>query len=270
VLEGDWGRETLGLDAFASAMSPDRPAAFEPFGSFAGLTKSDVARGVAAWQVVARGPLRLAVLANESASQGPAALGAVGRWVLPGPSARCPADAPGEPRAGHDEVRAEQEKGRGPSHAFIGLPLGKGTDARQVGDVLRALFDGPANISDGAVHGIDQTKVSARIVGAPPALALVVEAPEDHLSDAEKTVTDLLLRVGRGEVTDDTVSHAIAESFTDAERRWSDPRQRALAVAIGHDPGASFAPPRVDLARFRAWAKTAAVDARLTVVEARR
>ncbi len=268
ILERDWGSNASGLDVLAMALAPDHPTEVEPFGSFSSATRVDAARGAAAWQVLVDGPLELVVLDNESPTQSDAALAVVGRWALPvskGTHARCPERAPSEAHVAHEVLHDDDVTG-GLSRTFVALPVGKGTEARSMGAVVAALFEGDTSPASAALRSIENAHATARLVGADAAVVIRIDAPDDKLSDAEKAVTDMIVKTG-SDVPDDALRRAIDVALQAEERRFADPRERALALLAS--PTASLAPKRVDLAAFRAWARATALEAKLTTVEVR-
>ncbi len=259
-LERRWGRETLGLVPLAAGLSPEHPSMLEPLGSFAQISRGDAERSARRWRSLGSSGLSLAVLGNVEERQGTLVGKTVGRW-LTGPSeASCKHLAPG-PRSGRTEVH-----GTGGGHSawlMIGIP----TDRSGSGRVARELLDGEsaASLSRPALASVPGARARAWVT-ASGQLVVTVQAPDELIDASEKIMTELLGRLGRGEIVEPSLK-AAAEAADDEERdRLSDPRERLRRLLFGGEL-ALKSQKGPDLSqRFKAFAQKTLSDRRWIVV----
>src|SRR5207253_3553799 len=79
------------MNALAAALVPGHPSWLAPLGSWEGLAKAGVEGASLRWAALTGGPVRLAVLANESQEQAEDAARVLDRWLVRTPQPRaCP------------------------------------------------------------------------------------------------------------------------------------------------------------------------------------
>ncbi|WP_394838900.1 hypothetical protein LVJ94_18585 [Pendulispora rubella] len=262
------------LVALSNGIVPGRPSWFSPSGSLEALARaSDGALGTRASGLRA-GPMRVAVLANESPAQGAAAARAVDRWVprrASGDARACPTPSePPPPRPGTywlDPTGSPEQAGQ----AWLALPLPRGDEKSvQLARFFALALDG----EDGLLaRGLGRPGLarswSATVVGPARGSALVVRiASADGALDGAVAQTRVLLDRLRQRGLDEADRQRAAAARTRAEQRaLLEPHGRLLALfrdALGHDRDA---PPPLDA--LRSFAATVLRDDALVIVAAR-
>ncbi|HLK37302.1 MAG TPA: hypothetical protein VKU41_11160 [Polyangiaceae bacterium] len=265
------------LSALANVLAPGHPSWIQPTGTSVGLSYASAAAiGMRAASLRA-GPLRVAVLANESDAQADAAVRAVDRWVArrPGEARSCPTPptlAPARPGT----YAVDLEPGALPE-VLLAAPLPPGDEgARAAAVTLAAVLDGPDGMLSRAMgapgateptgHGIARTS-GATVLGDTHAPALVVRltAPDATLDAAVAQTRALLDRLRQGALREEDRLRAVGAIARSRLALSLDPRSRAIALWRG-DPSAPGAP---SLDALRAFASTALRDDNLVIVAAR-
>jgi hypothetical protein len=264
--------EGRAMSALASALSPGHPSWLAPFGAWEELASASVEATSVRWSALAGGPLRLAVLANDSEQQIDLAARTLDRWLVRGMdgSRGCPAaEAPGIPKSGTVQVTLPSSSPVW--QALLGFPVPPpGTMEGAFGELTLAGLSGPEGWLVRATGAASlAATVQARLVGGPRAAALVIDvrAPEATLDAAVAQIRALLQRLRQGAVTpaDFERSQALRD-------RWDldaslDPRRRLITVWREPRPP----PPAVPLSieGWRAWVANTLSDEKLVVVIAK-
>jgi hypothetical protein len=265
--------EGRAMSALANALVPGHPSWLAPFGAWEEVSTAGVDAASLRWSTLTGGPLRVAVLANESEEQIDLAARTVDRWLvrhLDGPKACPPVEPPGAAKSGTVQVTLPAS----PSpvwQALLGFPVPpQGTAEGAMGELTLAGLSG----SDGwLVRATSASTLAAtaqaRLVGGSRAAALVIDvrAPEATLDAAVAQVRALLQRLQQGAIgaADFTRSQALRE-------RWEleaslDPRRRL--IRLWRDPRPPAPAPPLSLEGWRAWAANTLTDEKLVVVVAK-
>jgi hypothetical protein len=269
-------QSTLDAQVYASlagALAPGHPSWVDADGTQAGLASaSDEAVAIRA-DVIRKGPIMVAVLANVDKDQGDAAARAVDRWIArrPGEWRSCPATPllP-PPRSGTYSVDAPIARD---SEVWLAVPLPRRDPAaiRQA-TWLAAALSGPDGLLAQALGGSKSSAAiragtwAASVIGAPfaPALAVRIVAPDDRLDTDVAQVRSLFERLGLGKLEETDRARAAARIANDELRLALDPRVRTVRLWHAVDP--SSAPP---LQALRTFAETWLRDPELIVVAGR-
>jgi hypothetical protein len=289
------GPRGAALAALAAAVSPDHPSWIEPFGLWSKIANAS-AEGIRLRALaLARGPLRVAVVANADAAQASAAADAVDRWLAPlGAPRTCRAQTPSAIRPGHYETRLPD--GAPLAQALLAAPIPPPrAPGRDLAEITAAALEGEGGGAPGllAASLVDAT-ASVRLRGGARAPVLVVDvrAPTDGLAAATAEVKALLLRLPTS-VTEADLTRAAAAWERREREAQADPRRRLTDLWAGGaggrtadgpvsspskplGPGPAGRPsissgesPRPSLSAWRAFLSATLREAALVVVEAR-
>jgi hypothetical protein len=259
-LERADGPQGAALAALAAGAAPEHPSWLEPFGSWARVAGAGADAVRMRAHALARGPLRVAVLANTDAAQGTAAADAVDRWLSPSPGARaCHAAAPGLPRPGRYEARLPSTAPL--AQALLGVPL-PGPNWRDLADLTAAALDGPNGL---LAAGTADAAFTARVAGGSRAPMLVVDvrAPSDALPAAVAEARTVLLRLPSS-VGEAEWGRAVPAWERREQVARADPRRRVADLWAGRAAAA-----RPNLASWKAYLTATMREVALLVVEAR-
>jgi len=260
------------LVALAGGIVPGRPSWFSPVGNPEALARSsDGALSIRAAALRA-GPLRVAVLANESASQGTAATRAVDRWVprRPGETRSCPTPSePPAPRPGTyvvDPTGSPEQAGQ----VWLALPLARG-DERSVhlARFFALALEGEGGLLARAVGAPGLARAwSANVVGPLRGAALVVRitSSEGALDAAVAQTRALFDRLRQRGLDESDRQRAILARTRAEQRALLEPHGRLLAL-FREGRMDSAAPPPLDA--LRSFAATVLRDDALVIVAAR-
>lgn len=268
----DAGDDGRAVGAAAEALAPSHPSWLAPLGTWDAVTRLGDAAVSLRWSAVAAGPVRVAVLANESADEGDAVGRAVDRWMVRGlgEARACPAiDAPSPPRAGAFEValgaRAET------AQAIVAFPApSPGGADRALAELLVAAFDGPAGWLSHALASLGPgVTASARLAGGSrgAAMLLDVRSPDSAIEPAVAQVRALVQRIAGGAATADDLARASARRARAELESTLDPRRRLVDLWL--DRAASAPGPAPTLEALRAFAAAALREDRTVLVVAR-
>ena len=273
--------EGRAMSALASALVPGHPSWLAPFGAWEELANAGVDAASMRWSTLMSGPLRLAVLANESEEQTDWAARTVDRWLvrsLDGGRACAPVEPPGVAKSGTLQVTLPSSPSSPLWQALLGFPVPPhGTTEGALGELTLAGLTGPDGWLGRATAATSLAATAqARLVGGARAAALVIDvrAPEATLDAAVAQIRALLQRLRQGAIgpTDLERSQALRERWEleaslDPRRRlinlWRDPRAGAAAPP----PAAALAPPSLE--GWRAWVANTLSDEKLVVVIAK-
>jgi len=279
--------EGRALSALASALVPGHPSWLAPFGAWEELANAGIDAASMRWSTLATGPLRLAVLSNESDEQADWAARTIDRWLvrnIDGARACAPVEPPGAPKAGTVQVTLPSSASL-LWQALLGFPMPPhGTAEGAFGELTLAGLTG----SDGwlgratAASSLAAT-AQARLVGGSRAAALVIDvrAPEATLEAAVAQVRALLQRLRQGAIGPADLERSLA-----VRERWEleaslDPRRRLINLWRETRPVAASGPPTAPLASvpsgasvpslegWRAWVANTLSDEKLVVVIAK-
>jgi hypothetical protein len=265
--------EGRAMGALASALVPGHPSWLAPFGAWEELANASAEAASVRWSTLAAGPLRVAVLANESEEQIELAARTIDRWLvrgIDGPRACAPVEPPGAAKSGTVQVTLSAS----PTpvwQALLGFPVPPhGTPEGALGELTLAGLSGPEGWLGRATAASSLAATAqARLVGGARASALVIDvrAPEATLEAAVAQVRALIQRLRQG-----AISPADFERSQALRDRWEleaslDPRRRLLN--LWRDPRPSPAPFPLSLEGWRAWAANTLSDEKLVVVIAK-
>ena len=265
--------EGRAMGAMASALVPGHPSWLAPFGAWEELANASAEAASVRWSTLAAGPLRLAVLANESEEQIEVAARTIDRWVvrgIDGAKACAPVEPPGAAKSGTVQVTLPAS----PTpvwQALLGFPVPPhGSPEGALGELTLAGLSGPEGWLGRATAASSLAATAqARLVGGARASALVIDvrAPEATLEAAVAQVRALLQRLRQGAIG--TADFERSQALRD---RWEleaslDPRRRL--INLWRDPRP--APPSfpLSLEGWRAWAANTLSDEKLVVVIAK-
>ncbi len=256
-LEARWGRGAIGLLALGQSAGP-RAATLEPLGPPELAQRFEAVDLALRLRSLARGPLTIAVLANQDEQQARTAAAAAARWFSP--EATAPSACPVSPREPL-EPRVDARGARGPARAHVVVLSEPGRST----EVAAELLGGPDGLVTSALRAIPGADANARATPDGGALVIEVRAPEDGIERAVGDVRDLLSRVSRGEVPDAAIVAALARREARERARLAEPRERVVRVWAGDD--AVVVPP-IAPAEVRAWLGRTLVAERTTVAVA--
>jgi hypothetical protein len=280
--------EGRAMSALASALVPGHPSWLAPFGAWEELSNAGVDAASLRWSTLAGGPLRVAVLANETDEQADWAARTIDRWLVrtsDGGRACAPVEPPGPAKSGTLQITLPSS----PSplwQALLGFPVPPhGTPEGMLGELTLAGLTGPDGWLVRATSAASLAATAqARLVGGSRAAALVIDvrAPEATLDAAVAQVRALLQRLRQG-----AIGPADLERSQALRERWEleaslDPRRRLINLWREARPAAASAPssapssppssstlPPPSLDGWRAWVANTLSDEKLVVVMAR-
>ena len=265
--------EGRAMGALASALVPGHPSWLAPFGAWEELANASAEAASVRWSTLAAGPLRLAVLANESEEQIELAARTIDRWLvrgIDGARACAPVEPPGAAKSGTLQVTLPAS----PTpvwQALLGFPVPPhGSAEGALGELTLAGLSGPEGwLGRATASSALAATAQARLVGGARASALVIDvrAPEATLDAAVAQVRALLQRLRQG-----AIGPADFERSQAVRDRWEleaslDPRRRL--ISLWRDPRPSPAPVPLSLEGWRAWAANTLSDEKLVVVIAK-
>jgi hypothetical protein len=265
-LERTRGSAPQALEAFLTALRPERPSELDPFG----LARRVAAAGAepirARLRALAASPLRLAILANADVAQASAAAAHVDRWLSPRPAevGACGAASAAPPHHRRAEVRFPGGDRLG--RAMIGaLVPPRGAPDHDLAELAALALDGDGGLLASALP--PATRGSARVLGGPRSAALLVEidGPEESIGAAITATKTLLERLGREPAEATALARAASRAAALEREAAKTPRRRLVALWTGRVP--SPVAPAPD--RLRAFFASALRDDELVVVEAR-
>lgn len=258
---GDRAREPLAL-----GLAPGQPTRLAPWGLFDGVARGGGEAARLRWASLARGPVRIAVLATESAEQGATIARAVERY-LPRESReaarQCPTAAPWVPPVGAQRA-APLPAGHAP-RAFVTVPVDASGGGQAAATLTAHALGGDGGLLERALESTG-ARASAYLLGAPASSVLVVEiaGPDPALDPAIAQVRALLSRVGRGALSAPELERATARFAQSTMEAQLSPRKRLVDLWRGlPSPDAPTAPA------LAAWLAAHLRDDRVSVTTAR-
>jgi hypothetical protein len=235
------------------ALAPGHPAWLSPRGSFAALSGIQSHEVETSRRTLARGPLRMAAIANSDPGQVETARTRLEEWIRPlrGQPLSCPKHA--APKVRHGALTLESEDASSAGRAYVAAALPAGSRISTEAEMLSYLLNRPGGYLDQALSSTTLGSARALLLGGRRAQALIIEvhAFEDRESDAIAQVRGLLGRLARGALSQKDLDLA-REELSRAELGASlDPRQRILELWRG-EPRRS--PSLASMRRFLATA----------------
>ena len=228
-----------GYARLLDALSPDHSAWLEPRGTWASLSVASRDSVAARARNLLRGPLRVAVLANEDEAQATVAARTLERWFAPwrDDTRRCQATAE---RAVHSgEVTLTIPDGANTESAYIGLPFASRLVFEREAEAFSALLNDAHGPLASALSAA-QLGASARasIIGGGRIAALVIEvrANEDDVRKATLEVRRTLDRLLTTQWSNDELSAAQQAATQRARGASLDPRRRIVDLWRGSKP----------------------------------
>ncbi len=229
--------DTFDAHSLASAvllsehLVPNHPSWIVPLGAAADtftLSHADAQRSL---RSVARGPLRIAVLANRTGAQADVATREFSRWQNPTDvgSRGCDGSAAPEPPEGGTYHR----RASGPeSRILVGARM-EPTHA-EVPQLLAAALNGTDGLLASALGGVALSANAAALGGdRAPALVIDVSVPAERQGDARAAITELLARLRRDGLDAGTLTRAHEKLAHDELVSRRDPRTRLIALFRG-------------------------------------
>ncbi len=258
------GDETRALAELASEVSPGHLSWLVPTGAPDALGRaSDVALSTKV-SALRRGPVRLAVLANDNDEQTRAAGRAADRWLPSrGETRTCEPLAP--PESEHPGTYSAPRATPGPSEVFLSVQV---PDAQSyaLAEAWVALLSGPDGLLAKSMGGGLARESSARLLGSPRASAVVVRivTADGALDAAVAQARSLFARFAQGALTDEQAAQAFARRKDERFARAKEPRQRLLSLFRDRDPDPPETAEALRAMGARMWA-----DSRLVIVALR-
>jgi hypothetical protein len=262
-------------DAAVAAVAPGHPSWLLPLGSWDTVSKAGLEAVSVRWADLVGGPLRVAVIANDSSAQVEAAGAAVDRWLARADEAsrRCPAS--------EDAVRpkpatvALSTASNGSSQALLALPVAGSGPQRVFAELLQAGLVGEGGWLDKALASLNAT-TQVRLWGGARAAALVIDArgAEANLDATIAQLRALLQRLGQGAIAAPDLARAVALRERARREALLDPRRRL--VDLWREPSDPSKPdePTAEantawLEAWRGWAANNLQDERLVIVSSK-
>lgn len=267
------GESATDADLFeiaAQAIAPSHPSWLSPFGSLRSLIKLGAEAAALRNGALLAGPLRVAVLADESASQGELVARTLDRWfsrhaetprTCPLPSARR------EPASGMFQLELAKEAR---ARALLAFPApGPASADRESAAIAVRLLDQKDGLLDRALRSLPGASARAKLVGGELASALVVEltAKEELLDDAIAQIRGLLQRLAEGGLADDDLERAMQDHRQKELESLLDPRRRIADLFHGREPAITGRGPSFEA--VRAFLRGALRDDQAVLVVAR-
>ena len=247
------GTPRPGYTRLLDALAPDHTAWLEPRGTWASLSVASRDSVAARARDLLRGPLRVAVLANQDDAQATAAAHALERWFAPwrDDPRRCQATAERSARSG--ELTLTIPNVSNDESAYIGLPFASRLKFDREAETFAAALNAPRGplsraLSDAQLNG----SARASIIGGGRAAALVIEihSSDDDARKATLEVRRALDRALSAALTNDEFNAAQRASDQRALGASLDPRRRIVDLWRGGAPDPAFS--RGSLRSFQA------------------
>jgi len=236
LLNAVGGEPRPGYAHLLDALAPDHRAWLEPRGTWATLTQASRDAVAARGRDLLRGPLRIAVLANQDDAQGTLAVHTFERWLAPwrDDSRRCQATAERGARGSEITVNVAAEASN--EGAYVGVPFPSRLKYDREAEALAEWLNAPSGPL-ARVLSTNHLNATARagVIGGGRVAALVVEihASDDDARKAVLEARRVLERLSQSPLPPEDL--ATAQRF--AERRALsvslDPRRRLVDLWRG-------------------------------------
>ena len=218
------GSPRPGYGRLLDALAPDHSAWLEPRGTWLSLAQANRDGVAARGREVLRGPLRVAVLANEDEAQATTAARALDRWFAPwrDDPRRCQTTPERAPRSG--ELTLTVPDTASTESAYLGLPFPSRLKFERESEAFVGLLNAPRGPLALAL-GAERINASARasIIGGGRAAALLIEIRASD-EDARKATLEVRRALDRF-----VVGQLSNEDLASAQRAGE---QRALGVSL--------------------------------------
>jgi hypothetical protein len=255
------------FEALADAISPGHPSWILPGGTTEGLERSSDETVRARLDALRMGPLRIAVLADQDASQGDIVLQTLGAW-LPRMGHRSPTCAPlASPLPPRPGTYAVETAGATGAEAWLAFALPPDDPpSRAAASELAAALNARGGLLERALGSGLARSWGAKVVGPTraPVIAVRITSAQGSLDAAVAETRVLFDRLRQEGVSESDRTLAIAE-LTQARKESSlDPKARLGALWRGET---TTAPPTMDA--VRAFAARTLRDEALIIVASR-
>jgi hypothetical protein len=239
------GSPRPGYARLLDALSPDHSAWLEPRGTWASLAQANRDSVGARGRDLLRGPLRVAVLANQDEVQGAATVRAFERWLAPwrDDPRRCQATAERSAQSGELTLAVSGDSSN--ESAYVGVPFPSRLKYDREAEAVTTLLNAPTGALARALSA-SHLNASARasVIGGGRAAALIVEirASDEEARKAALEVRRVLEHLALSPLSADEL--AVAQRA--AERRTLaaslDPRRRIVDLWRGAPPAPPLSP----------------------------
>jgi len=264
--------EGRAMNALATALVPGHPSWLAPLGSWDELAKAGADAASLRWAALAGGPLRIAVLANESQDQADRAARIVDRWLVRSatqPRVCSPVEPSSSPKAGTVPVTISPST-LPLAQALVGIGVApQGSPESAWAELTLAALGGADGWLTRALAAPSlAASAQVRLVGGARAAALVVDlrAPESSLDSAVAQVRAIFDRLRQGAMgTSDLERSSATRDRWDLEASL-DPRRRLVDLWRDARP---LKTAQLSLDGWRTWAAAALRDEKLVVVLAK-
>lgn len=217
-------------------LSGDFPSALEPFGTWKSVSTASTSGVERARALLARGPLKLAVLADHNGSQAEVAAAALADWLAPfrDDEAVCPKPTVKAPTGGLWTLETIDEEVREGAYLGVWAP-----GPRELGQATAYLLNRPGGWLDTALTqpGLVGT-AEAHWFGGGSSGGLVIElgATPDQLDAAVQQTRALLARLAEGAAESSDAVLARAEQVRRDEALLRTPRGRIVQLWHEREP----------------------------------
>lgn len=217
-------------------LSGDFPSALEPFGTWKSVSTTSTSGVERARAMLARGPLKLAMLADHDGGQAEVAAAALADWLAPfrDDEAACPKPTFQAPTGGVWTLETIDEEIREGAYLGVWVP-----GARELGQATAYLLNRPGGWLDRALTKPGLVgSAQAHWFGGGRSGGLVIElgAPPDQLDAAIQQTRALLARLAEGAAEASEAALARAEQIRRDEALLRTPRGRIVRLWHERDP----------------------------------
>ncbi|MEO6600928.1 MAG: hypothetical protein ABIQ16_13700 [Polyangiaceae bacterium] len=225
-----------GYARLLDALAPEHVAWLEPRGSWASLALANRDSVSARGRDLLRGPLRVAVLANQDEAQAVVAAHALERWFAPwrDDPRRCQATTERGARSG--EISLSVPDGANTESAYVGVPFPSRLKFEREAEAFAAFLNTPGGplsraLSDSALNA----SARASIIGGGRAGALLIEihCNDDDARKAALEVRKALDRAVSGQLSNEELAAAQRAAAQRALASSLDPRRRIVDLWRG-------------------------------------
>lgn len=236
LLERAEASDAKEMAALANAVFPDHPSWLDPRGTADALARSSNGAVLARADDLRRGPLRVAVLANQNAEQASAAVEAADRWIARKSSGIRTCSAPPTPAAPRVGTYAFDAVGR-PAEAELALRLPHDdASSRALAAWWVSILEGSDGLLASALGSTGLARSwDVRLAGPDRDSAFVVRivSSDAALDSAVAQTRALFDRIRGGALTADEIARAAQRKSHDELASALDPRARLVATWRG-------------------------------------
>ncbi|HEY3253093.1 MAG TPA: hypothetical protein VGJ91_04060 [Polyangiaceae bacterium] len=230
------GAPRPGYARLLDALAPERSAWLEPRGTWASLAQANRDGVAARGREILRGPLRVAVLANEDNAQAAAAAHALERWFAPwrDDARRCQATAERAARSGELTLTVPDTSNN--ESAYLGLPFPSRLKFEPEAEAFTMLLNaprGPLALALSAEHLNASARASIIGGGRGAALLIEIHASDDDARKATLEVRRALDRFVASPLSNDDLAAAQRAAVQRTLAASLDPRRRIVDLWRG-------------------------------------